>query len=130
MPFKKPSQQDFPGFAEQELAYRKKLHYPPPYYRLARLLFLCPSLELLRYRNGRVSDTRFNSNARTYSDGKVLFLGLLTALPLPDKQSIRYHINYQSSHHAPLLQQSIALIVNQVKLPASLKCKSMWIQWD
>ncbi|MDD4309839.1 MAG: primosomal protein N', partial [Candidatus Cloacimonetes bacterium] len=41
------SHQDFLGFAEEELEYRKKLYYPP-FYRLARILFQCPDLEFLK----------------------------------------------------------------------------------
>jgi len=114
----KASQQDFPGFAEQELAYRKKLHYPP-YYRLARLLFLCPSLELLRIEMAGFG-YQVQQLCKEYSDGKVLFLGPSPAPFTRINNLYRYHLIIKAAS-APLLQQSIALIVNQVKLPASLK---------
>ncbi|MBW6514562.1 MAG: primosomal protein N' [Candidatus Syntrophosphaera sp.] len=39
--------QDYPGFAAEELSYRKRLNYPP-YYRLARILYQCGDGDLLQ----------------------------------------------------------------------------------
>lgn len=114
----KASQQDFPGFAEQELEYRRKLNYPP-YYRLARLLFLCPSLELLRTEMATFGYA-IQTFAKEVTDNSLLFLGPSPAPFTRISNFYRYHLIVRGVT-AGVLQNAVTQIVKSIKLASSVK---------
>jgi primosomal protein N' (replication factor Y) len=114
----KASQQDYPGFAEQELEFRRKLNYPP-YYRLARILFLCPSLELLRTEMAALGYL-VQSLTQEVSDDSLLFLGPSPAPFSRISNYYRYHVIVRGVS-AGVLQNAIKAIVAKLKLPSAVK---------
>lgn len=114
----KASQQDFPSFAEQEMAYRKKLCYPP-YYRLARLLFLCPSLELLRIEMARIGSV-VQAQAREIHDDSLLFLGPSPAPFTRISNLYRYHLILKGQT-AQIIQKAIKTLTASINLASAVK---------
>jgi len=114
----KASKQDFPGFAQQELEFRKKLNYPP-YYRLARMLFLCPSLELLRTEMAHVGFL-VQTLSKANPDGSLLFLGPAPAPFARISNLYRFHLIIRGVL-SKQVQEAINEITKNLKLPSAVK---------
>lgn len=78
--------QDYPGFAAEEMSYRRRLNYPP-YYRLARILYQCLDANLLDQEMETLSALS-SRLASSYKDGEVYLLG---PVPAPFAKLNNYH---------------------------------------
>ncbi|HPS39024.1 MAG TPA: primosomal protein N' [Candidatus Cloacimonadota bacterium] len=82
--------QDFPGFAEEELSYRNRLHYPP-YYRLARILYQSKDQELIKS-NMDALEALLDHIRHGFSADELIFLGP-TPAPFSKMNGLyRYHL--------------------------------------
>jgi len=112
------SKQDFPGFAAEELEYRKKLYYPP-FYRLARILLLCPSLELLRQEMSAINDLG-QRLLTEFTLGQLLILGPSPAPFSRISNYYRYHLIIKGES-AKVIQLAVSKLLERVKLPSAIK---------
>jgi len=82
--------QDYPGFAEEELSFRRNLNYPP-YYRLARILYQCPDAGLLQQEMQTLGD-KIPALAARFGDGQSYLLGPVPAPFAQLNRLYRQHI--------------------------------------
>ncbi|HOH98673.1 MAG TPA: primosomal protein N' [Candidatus Cloacimonadota bacterium] len=112
--------QDYVSFAQEELAHRKELSYPP-FYRLARVLFQSASPEVLSLEMQRIE----NKFANLQIQGLIV-LGPCPA-PFPKVNQLhRQHIILKAATPA-VLANALAYFNQQLKLPAAV---SMTIDVD
>ncbi|MDD3536462.1 MAG: primosomal protein N' [Candidatus Cloacimonetes bacterium] len=102
------AKQDFEAFAAEELGYRKRLFYPP-YSRLARLLYLCTSLEKLKNYMAELKPL-----CQKLPNEKLQILGPAPA-PMPKiNQDFRYHIILKAAN-AKTLQMAIKQLLGKTQ---------------
>jgi len=108
------SKQDFPRFAAEELDYRKKLSYPP-YFRLARLLFLSPSIELLKLELAPIQDL-----VQGMVNENLLVLGPSPAPFTRISNYFRYHLILKGSS-AGVIKNAVCKLTQNLKLPSAIR---------
>lgn len=101
-------QQDFEGFARAEIAFRKRLYYPP-YYRLGRILFQSPDIDELRREMARLQKDHL---PRSSED--LLILGPSPAPFSKINQMYRFHVILKAKTPA-ILSQAIRDITQVFK---------------
>ncbi|PKN74761.1 MAG: primosomal protein N' [Candidatus Cloacimonetes bacterium HGW-Cloacimonetes-2] len=89
------SRQDYPGFAAEELSYRKRLYYPP-FYRLARILYQAKDLSVLLEEMNRLSGVLSDVVLR-FPAGQLLILGPAPAPFSRLNNLFRYHLILKAS---------------------------------
>jgi len=111
------SRQDFPSFAQEELSYRQRMNYPP-YYRLARILYLCADEALLTAEMSALAQ-RLQGFEDGYPDQSVFLLGPAPAPLTKVRNNYRYHliIKLRNASLIPALLQSIR---QAYKLPRAI----------
>jgi primosomal protein N' (replication factor Y) len=111
------SRQDFPSFAQEELSYRQRMNYPP-YYRLARILYLCTDEALLTAEMHALAQ-RLQGFEDGYPDQSVFLLGPAPAPLTKVRNNYRYHliIKLRNASLIPALLQSIR---QAYKLPRAI----------
>lgn len=105
--------QDYPGFATEELEYRRRMHYPP-FYRLARILYQSKELELMlkdmAALSAFVSHTLFG-----FADEDLIFLGPVPA-PFSKMNNLhRFHLIIKAIS-APVISSVLATLETRFKL--------------
>jgi primosomal protein N' (replication factor Y) len=87
------SRQDFPGFVAEEMEHRKKLYYPP-FYRLARIVFQCPDLDVLRQEVRNMEEAK-QSLLKSFKVPELLLLGPSPAPFSKISNYFRYHLIFK-----------------------------------
>jgi primosomal protein N' (replication factor Y) len=100
--------QDFEGFARSELAFRKRLFYPP-YYRLGRILYQSVDLQELRKEM-----TRLQNDHLPRPSESLLILGPSPAPFAKINQLYRYHVILKAKNPA-VLKDAIQGIISGFK---------------
>ncbi len=111
------SRQDYPGFAEEELSYRRRLNYPP-WYRLARILFQCPDSALLQAEMDRLAAIAAALPARFGGD-EIFLLGPTPAPFAKLKNLYRQHLIIKGKN-ATAIARALALITAEFRLPKAI----------
>ena len=99
------SKQDFLSFVEEEMGHRSKLYYPP-HYRLARIVFQCLDLELMRQEVQSIEAVK----QRLLENFKAPELMLLGPAPAPfSKVSnlYRYHLIFKGKN-SQVIQKALS----------------------
>ena len=106
------TRQDYPGFAEEELEYRRRMHYPP-FYRLARVLYQSKDLELMLKEMAAL--TSFVTNTLFgFSDEELIFLGPVPA-PFSKMNNLhRYHLIIKAAS-APVISSVLSTLESRFK---------------
>ena len=112
------SQQNYMRFATEELGYRKKLYYPP-YYRLARILFQSPDLELLKKETVNMQKT-LSLLHKQYPVPQLLILGPSIAPFSKISSNYRFHIIFKALN-VKVMQAAIKTFDALYNCPSSLK---------
>ena len=111
------SQQNYILFATEELGYRKKLYYPP-YYRLARILFQSPDLELLK----KEAPSIHEAADKLHKQFPVPQLFLLGVTPAPFSKIssyYRYHLIFKAQT-VTVLQSAIKQFNSTYHCPSNI----------
>jgi len=111
------SQQNYILFATEELGYRKKLYYPP-YYRLARILFQSPDLELLK----KEAPSIHEAADKLHKQFPVPQLFLLGVTPAPFSKIssyYRYHLIFKAQT-VTVLQSAIRQFNSTYHCPSNI----------
>lgn len=109
------SRQDYPGFAAEELIYRKKMNYPP-YYRLARILWQCADPALLQTEMESLSGGLVSLQAK-FAPGAVYLLGPTPAPFAKVKNLFRQHLIIKAK--TPALIAAMLEAIDQAYHPPS-----------
>ena len=112
------SQQNYILFATEELGYRKKLYYPP-YYRLARILFQSPNLELLKKELPNIHEAA----DKLHKQFPVPQLFLLGPAPAPFSKIssyYRYHLIFKAQT-VTVLQEAIRQFNSAYNCPSHIR---------
>ena len=111
------TRQDYPGFAAEELEYRRRLHYPP-FFRLARILYQSKDLELM-LRDMEALTSFVNHTLFGFSDEELIFLGPVPA-PFSKMNNLhRYHLIIKGIS-APVISSVLISIASRFKLSAGI----------
>jgi primosomal protein N' (replication factor Y) len=104
-------------FIKEELTYRKALKYPP-YYKLARIVYLHSNENLMQ--NAFVKLRMVFSKVMESLNGKVTIFGPIPAPLTRIKLQYRYHTIIKAES-VSVLQKAIILIKESSELPASIQ---------
>ena len=111
------SNQDFPGFAEEELSHRRQLYYPP-YYRLARILFQSADSNILE-EEMEVLAQKVKTLIETFSPGEIFLLGPAPAPFTRLKNLYRWHLIIKG-RTAKSIKNAINAILNDYKVSSTI----------
>ncbi|MCK4695399.1 MAG: primosomal protein N' [Candidatus Cloacimonetes bacterium] len=82
--------QNYKAFAEEELVYRNKLHYPP-YYKIARLLFSCKDEKYLKLQMEKIKVIIQKLKSK-FDERELIILGPVPSPLIKLQKKYRYHI--------------------------------------
>lgn len=106
------SRQDYPGFATEEMQYRKRLHYPP-YYKLARIVYQAKDREQISSEMAAIIPKLEHLKAK-YPDGELIVLGPAPA-PFGKLNNLwRYHLILKGQNPS-VISSAIAWLEMQIK---------------
>ncbi|HOZ01269.1 MAG TPA: primosomal protein N' [Candidatus Syntrophosphaera sp.] len=111
------SNQDYPGFAEEELSFRERLNYPP-YYRLARILFQCGDAGFLQQEMQALSEKTFTIASRFGAD-QLFLLGPAPAPFAKLNNAYRQHIIFKGQT-AAVIKNAVAQILGSYNPPKAI----------
>ena len=111
------SNQDFPGFAEEELSHRRHLYYPP-YYRLARILFQSADNNVMQEEMDELSQ-KIQNLTDTFSPGEIFLLGPAPAPFTRMKNLYRWHLIFKG-RTAKSIKQAINAVLDDYKVSSTI----------
>jgi len=111
------SQQNYILFATEELGYRKKLYYPP-YYRLARILFQSPDLELLKKEALNIQEAADKLH-KQFPVPQLFLLGVTPAPFSKISSYYRYHLIFKAQT-VTVLQSAIKQFNSTYHCPSNI----------
>lgn len=112
------SKQDYTGFAEEELEFRRRLNYPP-YYRLARILYQSTDASLLQQEMNFLAE-RVLEISSGFPDPQLFILGP-TPAPFPKmNRFFRQHIIIKGLS-AAILGSAITRITQSYEAPTAIR---------
>lgn len=112
------SRQDYPGFASEELSYRKRLNYPP-YYRLARILYQCADASLLQQEMDSLA-AKIPSIKQKFKANEVYLLGPTPAPFVKLNNLFRQHVIIKAKRPA-LIRIALLQIESCYSPPKSIQ---------
>jgi len=111
------SNQDFPGFAEEELSHRRHLYYPP-YYRLARILFQSADNNVMQEEMDELSQ-KIQNLTDTFSPGEIFLLGPAPAPFTRMKNLYRWHLIFKG-RTAKSIKKAINAVLDDYKVSSTI----------
>lgn len=111
------SRQDFPWFVAEEMGHRKQLYYPP-YYRLARIVYQCADLDLLK-QEMRGLETAKQLLLKNFKLPELLLLGPSPAPFSKISNFYRYHFILKGLN-AEVIHRALDLIEGLNKCPTAV----------
>jgi primosomal protein N' (replication factor Y) len=111
------SKQDFLSFVEEEIELRKKLYYPP-FYRLARIVFQCPDLDVMRQEVDTIGAAKQNL-LESFKAPELMLLGPSPAPFSKINNYYRYHLIFKGKS-SQVIQNAISQFVEQYKCPSAV----------
>ena len=113
--------QDYPGFADEELSFRHRLNYPP-YYRLARILYQCADESLLEQEMRTLADIVLQV-AAVFPGEQLIHLGP-TPAPFPRLNNLfRQHIILKGQSPSAI-SKALGLITAAYTPPGSVHAQA------
>lgn len=91
------SKQDYLSFVTEELEHRKTLYYPP-YYRLARIVFTCSDLSLLKLEMRKIEQIKLEMVSK-FRLAEILIVGPSEAPLNKINNQHRYHMIIKARNH-------------------------------
>jgi primosomal protein N' (replication factor Y) len=91
------SKQDYLSFVTEELEHRKTLYYPP-YYRLARIVFTCSDLSLLKLEMRKIEQIKLEMVSK-FRLAEILVIGPSEAPLNKINNQHRYHMIVKARNH-------------------------------
>ncbi len=106
------SRQDFTGFSEEELSYRKRLNYPP-YYRLGRIVYQGQSMDKLMLQMNKLASV-CDRMKQGFTDEELIVLGPSPAPNTKVNGQFRFHLILKAQS-PQIMSSAIQFVIS--KLP-------------